>query len=295
MRVTDTGARLGQAGAGAARAAGGVVEGAVGEAAPWIERLARVGYAAKAVLYATVGLLAAQAAFGTGGGTTDTRGALRTLLDAPFGRALLAVIALGLVGYGAWRLVDAAVDPSRRGSDAKGLAKRAGIAGSGLLHLALALSAARLAARGASANTGGSGGGQQALTARLLDAPGGRALVALVGAGVIGFGLYQLWRALKAKLGRDLALGELPADTARWAVAISRFGIAARGVVFALVGTLLLRAAASDDARQAAGTEGALGLLATMGRWPLAIVAFGLIAYAGYELLNARYRRIRAG
>jgi hypothetical protein len=64
--------------------------------------------------------------------------------------------------------------------------------------------------------------------------------------------------------------------------------------VFALIGVFFLRAAASADAAQAAGTQGALGALAAMGRWPLAVVAFGLVAYAGYELLNARYRRIRA-
>ena len=32
------------------------------EVAPWIERLARLGYAAKALLYGTIGLLAANAA-----------------------------------------------------------------------------------------------------------------------------------------------------------------------------------------------------------------------------------------
>nr|MBA3556337.1 DUF1206 domain-containing protein [Gemmatimonadales bacterium] len=55
------------------------------DVAPWIERLARVGYAAKALLYATVGILAAQAALGRGGRTTDTRGALREVLGAPYG------------------------------------------------------------------------------------------------------------------------------------------------------------------------------------------------------------------
>jgi hypothetical protein len=43
------------------------------EVAPWIERLARVGYVAKAFLYGRIGALAALAAFGSGGRTTDTR------------------------------------------------------------------------------------------------------------------------------------------------------------------------------------------------------------------------------
>jgi negative regulator of sigma E activity len=42
---------------------------AIVPAAPWIERLARVGYAAKAVLYTVVGVLALRAALGDGGKT----------------------------------------------------------------------------------------------------------------------------------------------------------------------------------------------------------------------------------
>jgi hypothetical protein len=34
-------------------------------------------------------------------------------------------------------------------------------------------------------------------------------------------------------------------------------------------------------------------MLEGIGRWPFAAVALGLIAYGVYELVNARYRRIR--
>ena len=73
------------------------------EVAPWVERMARVGYAAKALLYITVGYLAAQAAVGSGGRVTDTQGALRVVHDASYGRVLLFVVAAGLLGYGLWR------------------------------------------------------------------------------------------------------------------------------------------------------------------------------------------------
>ena len=49
------------------------------EVAPWVETAARIGYVAKALLYATVGILAAQAALGRGGRTTDLGGALREI------------------------------------------------------------------------------------------------------------------------------------------------------------------------------------------------------------------------
>jgi hypothetical protein len=279
MGITNVGGSIGRAGASAAH-----------DVAPWIERMARVGYAAKAVLYGTIGVLAAQVALGEGGETTDSRGALRTVLDAPFGRALLFLIAAGLVGYALWRVVQAITDPERRGSDAKGIALRSSFAARGLLHLGVAFTALRMAVRNG-AESGGSGR-QEELAARTLDAPGGESLLLLVGAGVVAYGLYQLYRAYAAKLSKQLDLGQLSAETGRWAIGLSRFGIAARGIVFCLTGVFLVRAARAHDAQQAGGVGRSLDALAQMGRWPLALVALGLVAYGAYELLNARYRRI---
>ena len=61
------------------------------------------------------------------------------------GRALLAAIALGLLGYALWRLVEGALVPERRGSDVKALAVRTSFIVRGLVHGLLALSAAKLA------------------------------------------------------------------------------------------------------------------------------------------------------
>jgi hypothetical protein len=245
---------------------------------------------AKAVLYGTVGILAAQAGLGRGGRTTDTRGALRELLSAPYGRAMLLVMAIGLAGYAAWMLVRAAADPERKGSGAKGIALRAGYAVRGVLHGALALGALRLA-RGAGESARADGSDQAA--AQALKLPAGELLLWAAGLGIIGYGLYQLYRAFASKLGRQLAIGELPAGTARWIVGVSRLGIAARGVVFCLIGYFLVNAAAQHDPDQAGGVAESLRAVAGTGRWPFIAVALGLVAYGVYELVNARYRRIQ--
>jgi hypothetical protein len=260
------------------------------EVAPWIERLARVGYAAKAVLYGTIGILAAQAGLGEGGRTTDTGGALRELLRAPYGRAMLVVVAVGLLGYTAWLFVRAATDAEQRGDGAKGVALRVGDVVRGLAHGALALAAFRLA-RGD--GDGGRSEGAREFAGRAMEVPFGEVLIWLAAAAVAGYGLYQLYRSWTAKLSRRLALGELPAGTARWVVGVSRFGIAARGVVFCLIGYFLGRAAAQHDPSQAGGLKESLGAVADMGRWPLAVMGLGLVAYGVYELVNARYRRIQ--
>lgn len=266
---------------------------ATADVAPWIERLARVGYAAKAVLYGTIGALAAKAALGAGGQTADTRGAMSEVMDAPFGRTLLLVIALGLVGYAVWRIVQGIADPEQRGTDAKGIAMRTSFVGRGLLHAALALSALRIAL-GDRGEAQGGGEGSEGLTARALELPAGEWIVWGAALSFLGYGLYQLYRAAVAKLSKQLDLGRMSAETGRWVIGVSRAGIAARGIVFGAIGVLFARAASRHDAGQAGGIGDALRELAQLGRLPLAAIALGLVAYGVYELLNARYRRIQA-
>lgn len=258
----------------------------------WVERLARLGYAAKGVVYAIVGVLAVQAAFGQGGKTTDTEGALSTIAAQPFGKFLLVLLTLGLIGYVMWRFVQAVRDPEHKGDDAQGLARRAGYGISGLIYAGLALEAIRLIA-----GSGGGGGGSssaQDWTARLLSQPFGQWLVGLVGAFIIGLGFNQFYEAYKAKFRKQMKLHQMSATEETWATRIGKLGEAARGVVFVMTGFFLIQAARQSNPSEARGLDGALQSLARQpyGPWLLAIVAIGLIAYGIHQGVQARYRRI---
>lgn len=283
MRVDQ----LQQAGGDAARSAAGAPRGA----APWLVRLARVGYVAKGVVYLVIGGMALRGAMGTGGGATDSRGALRVIGDGTAGQAALVVVGVGLIAFALWALIAAATDADRRGSDAKGVALRFGQAARGLAYGALGASAFGLVGGGG----GGSGGGAERWTSRLMDAPFGRTLVAAVGIGVMGYALYQFWRAARKNLRKRLHMEHADPDATRWVIRVARFGIAARGVVFLVIGGFLAQAALREDASRAGGIADSL---ATIGQQPygralLALVAVGLLAYGVWELLNARYREMR--
>src|SRR5690349_9872685 len=249
---------------------------AIAPAAPWIVWFARVGYAAKALLYTVVGVLALQSALGNGGETTGSRGALTTLVRQDFGALILVVIAAGLFGYAAWRIIEAILDPERRGTSAKGLALRTSFAVRGIVHAALGLQAVRLA----TGTARGRGHAVEAWTARLLDAPFGRWLVVGVGLAVGGYGIYQLYRAWVAKLSRQLDLASLSQDAGSWLVHVCRCGIAALGIVFGICGWCLVRAGIAHDPSTAADTGEALRVIAhqRFGEAFLAVVAVGLIA-----------------
>jgi hypothetical protein len=270
--------------------AGARTEQAVRQAArnPWVERLARFGLAARGIVYAVIGLLAVQAAFFGRGKTTDTRGAIQAIGEQS--RALLALVAVGLLGYALWRFVQALLDPERKGSDAKGLAKRAAMAGSGIVYSGLAIAAFR-ALSGAAVH---GGGGNERITASLLDKPFGRWLVALAGLGVIAGGVQQIVKGWTRKFERKLNTGEMSADERRLALRTGQAGLAARGVVFLLTGGFLVQAALRYDPSKARGLRGALDTLAAQphGPWLLGAVALGLVAFGAYSFLEARYRKI---
>ncbi len=81
------------------------------KARPWIEGMARFGYAAYGVVYVLVGVLSVRAAFGTGGGGSGGPDDwTATLLQQPFGRWLVGavgavVFAIGLFQF--YRAYDA--------------------------------------------------------------------------------------------------------------------------------------------------------------------------------------------
>lgn len=259
---------------------------------PWVERIARFGYATKGAVYIVVGALATMTAAGLGGETTDTRGALQTIKEQPFGKFVLGTVAFGLVGYVIWRWIQAIADTDGKGSGLKGISIRIGYACSGLVYAGLALTAAKILIDVGDPDS--SNEIQRDWTAKLMSMPYGRWLVFAIGAGVIVFGLYQIYKGLRAKFRKRLKLGQMSFTRKSWATLSGRIGYAARGVVFCIVGSFLMQAALDYNPSEALGLEGALDTLAQrrFGTWMLGTVAAGLVAYGIYMLVESRYRRI---
>lgn len=261
---------------------------------PWVERLFRAGLVAKAVLYAVVGVLALGVAIDVGGRTTDTGGALQTLADQPFGRVLMVLLAIGLLGYAAWRIAQAVLDTDDEGDGAKAVVTRIGAAASALIHLGLMVLAIRLVADSGSGSGGAGGSGSRAdqesqATAGVFDWPAGRWIVLVAAAVVIGVGAYNVYEGISRGFMDKMRVS---GSRRRLVERLGVVGYVARGVVFGIAGVFLAKAAIEYDAKEAVGIDGALAELADRSLGPvlLGIVAAGLIAYALTCLAWARYR-----
>eukprot|EP00456_Euglypha_rotunda_P017277 TRINITY_DN15919_c0_g1_i12.p1 TRINITY_DN15919_c0_g1~~TRINITY_DN15919_c0_g1_i12.p1 ORF type:complete len:271 (-),score=34.99 TRINITY_DN15919_c0_g1_i12:454-1266(-) len=253
--------------------------------------LARIGFAARGLVYMLIGWFALDVAL-HGGKTTDNQGALGTLANAPLGHISLAVCALGFAGYAVWRLTEAITDPENRGRTLKGKFERLGYGLSGISHIMLATAAGRLALAQTAKQEGSPGDeSAQGWSAWLLAQPGGVFLLVLIGMLLFAVAAAQALKACNARFD-DLG-GDMPAPAyVRW---VGRLGYAARAVVFSLIGWFIISAALNHNPNRAGGLGEALAQLRAQdeGTVILSVVAFGLALFGLFSLIEARYRRMK--
>jgi hypothetical protein len=258
---------------------------------PTMEKLTRLGYGIKGLIYITIGLLAIQGVLGKGSGTpADQLGAIQAFSKLPFAQVLLWVVLVGLVSYSLWGVVRAVLDPFHHGTDTKGLLTRGGYLISAATYASFVLPTYRLVT-----GAGSSGSNQTQLVAQVMSMPMGRFLVGAAGLAAIGAGLYQCYLGIKSKFERQFKPYAINPDQYRLAIQIGRFGTIARGIVFAIVGFFFVLAAYHSNPGQAQGIDGALNYLAKQpyGLWLLGIVAIGLIAFGIYSLMTAAWFRLK--
>ncbi|MDI2125399.1 DUF1206 domain-containing protein [Yinghuangia seranimata] len=261
-----------------------------------IATAARAGLAARGAVYLLVGVLALRIAFGDTGRQADRGGAVRELAKQPFGGALVWALGVGLACMALWRLSEAVFGAAGRGGRK---------AGKRLLSLArfafyaVAAGSVLSLAAGRSDGQGGSGeksSDQQSkdATAKALDMPGGRWLVAAAGLVVVGVGIGLAVRALRRTYRDHLKLGEMSAGTRRTVDALGIAGGTSRGTVYAAAGLFVLVAAAKYDPDKAKGLDDTLRSFADTPAGPplLAAVAVGLMLFGLLSFAMVRWRRV---
>jgi Domain of Unknown Function (DUF1206) len=251
---------------------------------PAFEALARIGFIARGVIYATIGLLAIQVAIHSSNEKTNQRGAKQ-----PFGHGLLIAVAIGLGGYALWRFVQAAYG---RGPEGGGDSSSSGR----IVALASGISYAAMCALAVSVllGTSSSSSNAHSSTAGVLSWPAGRWIVGAAGVVFIGVALYQGYKGISRKFLEEDKTEKMGPTARRWVTVIGVVGHLARMVAFGLIGIFVVKAAVDYAPKKAVGLDGALAKLAhqTYGTALLFVVAAGLVAFGLYSIADARYRRI---
>lgn len=251
--------------------------------------MARTGLTAKGIIYLIIGILTFMAALNIGGQKIGKLKVLDFLEKQTFGNILLVIIGLGLLCYAFWRIIQATKDPENIGNKKKDLIKRFGYFISGLLYLGLGV-LAFLNAIGSSTGSSGSSSKKTSIFASDL----GLLSLGIIGVIILGLGIYQFTKIKKDKFKKDFSAKALSEEKRRKTIYNTAYlGLTARGIIFLIIGFFAIKAAASADPEKIKTTSEVFSFLETSsyGSWLLGIVAVGLIAYAIYILMLAKYRR----
>lgn len=244
----------------------------------------RFGYFARGVTYLIIGALALLAAW-TGREAEGTGQALDTLRGYPAGEIMLWALCIGFLSYAFWRGLACYYDLEEHGSGLKGFVARTGFVVSAVIHVGLAITAARVAF---GSGSGGESDTPQTAASWMMTLPYGTYILMGIGAIVICAGIYQAWKGLSGKYKEYLRLTE-------WTERldpVAKAGLLAKGAILALIGTFLIYAGMHTDPGQAGGIGEALQSVRSQpyGMILLTILAVGTVAFALFCWIEAVYR-----
>lgn len=276
---------------GAAIEAKETVEGNLREAfrSRWMEWGARVGMVARSIIYLLIAWLAIQVAFGHHR-EADQNGALRSIARGTAGPELLGLLAAAFATYSLWRLAVTFFGEAGKRDIRTRIEAAIGFFGyGGMCVTAISLLI------GSGDQAGGSAKQASTFTARVMQHNGGRAAVLIIGLILAGAGVVLAVDGVRRSFLDKLDLSGCSAKMRSVVAQLGIVGNVARGVVFILIGALVVDAGWTFDPQKSRGLDGALKTLAgtTAGPWLLLVVAVGLVAYVLYSLTEARYRITR--
>ena len=135
---------------------------------------------------------------------------------------------------------------------------------------------------------------QQDTTAQVMQHPGGQWLVGIAGLIIIIIGAALAVEGVRHKFMKNLRTSQMSPRTRGVVELLGVVGTTARGVIFALVGILVIDAAVTFDPSKAGGLDKALLTLRNQpfGEILLVLAALGLAIFGVYGLCEARWRKV---
>lgn len=259
----------------------------------WVERLAKLGYAAKGFIYIIFGTMAMLAAMDIGGRPRGLSGALALVAGQPFGRIGLILIAVGLAGFVLRRLVQIFVPPDGQPKfEIFRILRPIGYFFSGLANIGITFTALQLAFGWQIESSGN----RNFNLKMLLNAqPFIKWLIFIVGLVIIGVAVFHFYMAIRKRFEIDLRVGQMSRTWRKITFVFGVIGYASRGAAF-LIGGGILVYVGWFAGQQLSGFGNAIRTIEAtpFGTSLLILIAVGFIAYGLFLIFVVRHLRLIA-
>jgi hypothetical protein len=263
------------------------------------DRGARVGLAARSLVYLVLGYLVARIAAGALGDPQNDQpasgpGVAQAVAQQAGGHVLVFVLGVGLILFGLFSLLDAALHHEHEDTALSRWTNRVVSVWTALLYGALGGYCLYVALVGGTAKASQENRQQTQWSAHVLQWPAGRVWLFLAGVTPIVIAGFLVSRAWRRQFREQLAEDQMSPRARTVVLTLGAVGYLGRAGLFALVGGVIVAAALEDDPQHGKGVDGASRLLASnpIGSTGLWLLAVCLAAYGVYLGLEARYRHV---
>ncbi|ABK05160.1 hypothetical protein JOE41_001860 [Arthrobacter sp. PvP103] len=252
-----------------------------------LELMARAGFAVSGILHFLVGAIAIRLAMG-GEGKADVSGAVQELAGQPAGPILLWSSFAACVALAIWQTSDAIFDFSHLPKREK-IGKKLKAAGQAVVFAAFAVTLASFAIGTGRDNSQSTSD----FTIALMKAPGGVALLIVIGAAVAVTGIVYGIRGVRKSFEKNLRM-PAPGTTRTAVTVLGVVGYVAKGFALLLVGLLIVIATIRSHPEESTGLDGGLKALRDQpfGLYLLAAAGIGLICYGVYSMMRAKLAKM---
>ncbi len=253
-----------------------------------MRRLAQLGYAARGLLYFLFGLTMALATENFEDRPRGIESSLNVLMERPFGRIAVGLVAVGLFGYVIRRFVQvwAAPDVGEPPMKLVRIGRRFSYACSAIWNIGITATALFLAL---------------GLTVAEYDwsvlrgvLPGW--LIFLIGAGFFGYAIFEFYMAISRRFTVDLRFEGKHKRVEDLTLICGIIGYVGRGIAYLLVGGFVMYAGWLIQGARVSNLGNILSAIEALPSSTVVylVIAAGLIAYGVYLFLAAWYLRVIA-
>ena len=245
----------------------------------------RVGLVSYGVVHLLIAWLALQLAIDESAGSASGSGALNELAQKPFGAVLLWIAGAGFFVLVLWKLSEALLG-HRDEDGAKRPFKRATSTGKAIIYGGLGASSLKIAI-----GAGGSGGGTDTLSSRLMAQPFGALLVGVVGIAVLVVAGAHIFKGLTEGFRDKLEAKGKSGESGKFYIRLGKVGYVSKGLALAVIGGLFLYAAWTHDPKKSGGMDQALKTVLDQpfGSPLLIVMAAGLACFGLFCFAWARH------
>jgi hypothetical protein len=267
----------------------------------WGDRAARLGLGARGVVFVLFGYLVGRVALGALTPTDESKpasipGVAQALAAQSGGRAALFVLALGMVLYALFSLLDTVLHHNDETPWAKRWGDRLLSAWGVFMYAGLAVYSAHasFSTSGGRETSAQDTAQKRELSARVLRWPLGWLWLGVLGGLILLAAIFLVVRALRRSFRARLDAARM--DERAWITAnvLGTVGYLGRAGLFALVGGSIMSAAVAHDPAHGQGVNGALRAFARTPPGPAALwtLAVALVLYGAYLFIEMRYRYV---